>query len=98
MALEFLVKQITGEIKIADHMKAIAERKVVKLPPIVLKCYAHIMNNGHVGMSRKNKTKDSDMNIELIFDGNTRELVDVRLINQTKKEKIYDSSKFVIGL
>jgi hypothetical protein len=96
MSLEFAVKQIMGEIKMPKESpkQVIIEKK----EPIVYKCFAHIMNNGLVGLNRKNKTNDEDKNLLLIFDGNTKELIKAEIIEQIQKEKIYDSSKFVVGL
>jgi len=73
MSLEFFVKQIMGEIKIP---KSVGKPTVVeKKEPIVYRCYAHIMNNGSVGLNKKNKIDDEDKNIILIFDGDTKELL-----------------------
>lgn len=73
MSLEFSVKQMMGEIEIPKY---VAKPIVVeKKPPIVFKCYAHIMNNGLIGMSKKNKMNDEDKNIILIFDGDTKEFI-----------------------
>lgn len=101
MPLEFLVKQITGEINIQEIMKAMQKEKqktAIKKDPIVYRCYAHITNNSAVGMSRKNKNKPTDMNIELTFDGDTKELIAVKLLQPQPEVKMYDSSKFVVGL
>ncbi|NBQ17285.1 hypothetical protein EBU24_03140 [bacterium] len=101
MPLEFLVKQITGEINIQEVFKTMQTEKqktAVKKDPIIYRCYAHITNNSCVGMTRKNKTKPSDMNIELTFDGDTKELIGVKLLQPQPEIKLYDSSKFVNGL
>lgn len=82
MSLEFAVKQIMGEIKIPEYIPQQKPTvKIEKKPPIVFKCYAHIMNNGLVGLNRKNKTDDNDKNIILIFDGNTKELISAERID-----------------
>lgn len=78
MSLEFAVKQIMGEIKIPEYIPQ--QKPTEKKPPIVFKCYAHIMNNGLVGLNRKNKIDDIDKNIILIFDGNTKELISAERI------------------
>ena len=97
MSLDFLVKQMLGEITLPQSMTK--QQKTEIKQPITFKCYAHITNSGHIGMSRKNKTKDSDMNIQLTFNGNTKELIKAEFICPLKNEKkLYDSSKFVIGL
>ena len=71
MSLEFFVKQIMGEIKIP---KSVGKPTVVeKKEPIVYRCYAHIMNNGSVGLNKKDKIDDEDKNI--IFDGDTKKLL-----------------------
>ena len=77
MGLELSVRQAMGELKIPEHMFQPSVKIVhtEKKKNIVHKCYAHIMNNGRVGMSKKNKSKDSQQNIILIFDGNTKELL-----------------------
>jgi hypothetical protein len=101
MPLEFLVKQMIGEINIQEIFKTMQTEKqktAVKKEPIVYRCYAHITNNSCIGMSRKNKTKPTDMNIELIFDGDTKQLIGVKLLEHQPEVKVYDSSKFVVGL
>ena len=78
MSLEFFVKQVMGEIKIPI---SVAKPTVVqKKEPIVFKCHEHIMNNGLVGLNKKNKLEDEDKNIILIFDGDTKELLGVEKI------------------
>ena len=97
MSLEFLVKQMLGEITLPQSMKKTQKTEIKQ--PIIFKCYAHIMNNHHIGMTKKNKTDDSDMNIQLTFDGYTKELIKAEFICPLKNQKkLYDSSKFVIGL
>lgn len=97
MPLEFLVKQMLGEITFTQSVTK--PKPIEKKLAIVFKCYAHIMNNGNLGMTKKAKTKDSDMNLKLIFDGDTKELIKAEFICPLKNEKkMYDSSKFVIGL
>lgn len=82
--LQLYIKQMLGEIdvnKLILHNVNDKKKPMVKVkPPIIYKCYAHIMNNGHIGMSRKNKTANSDMNIKLVFNGNTKQLMEVSLI------------------
>ena len=82
--LQLYIKQMLGEIdveKLILHNANEKKRLMVKVKaPIIYKCYAHIMNNGNIGMSRKNKTANSDMNIKLIFNGNTKQLMEVSLI------------------
>jgi hypothetical protein len=81
MSLEFFVKQVMGEIKIP---KSVAKPTVVeKKEPIVHKCFAHIMNNGLVGLNKKNKIEDEDKNIILTFDGNSKKLIEAELIENT---------------
>ena len=58
MPLEFLVKQMLGEITLPQSMKKTQKTEIKQ--PIIFKCYAHIMNNHHIGMTKKNKTDDSD--------------------------------------
>ena len=97
MPLDFLVKQMLGEITLPQSMTKTQKTEIKQ--PIIFKCYAHITNNGHIGMSRKNKTKDSDMNVQLTFDGNTKQLIEAKFICPLQNErKMYDSSKFVLGL
>ena len=79
-------------------MQTEKQKTAIKKTPIVYRCYAHITNNSAVGMTRKNKTKPTDMNIELTFDGDTKELIGVKLLEHQSEVKIYDSSKFVVGL
>jgi hypothetical protein len=81
MSLEFAVKQIMGEIIIPEHVPrpTIVEKK----PPIVHRCYAHIMNNGLVGLNRKNRPAEEDKNLILTFDGNSKKLIGAELIENT---------------
>ena len=97
MPLEFLVKQMLGEVTFTQSTPK--PQTLEKKPFIVFKCYAHIMNNGNLGMTKKSKTKDSDMNLKLTFNGDTKNLIKAEFICPLKNEKeMYDSSKFVIGL
>lgn len=79
MSLELSVKLMTGEIKVPNIERP---KQIVfqKKESIVYKCYAHMMNNGLVGLNKKNKTKDSDKNLLLTFDGNTKELIGAEII------------------
>ena len=84
MGLELSVRQAMGELKIPKHMyqPSIKIVHTEKKPNIVYKCFAHIMNNNHIGMNKKTISNDDDKNIILIFDGETKVLISAEFIKK----------------
>ncbi|CAB5222695.1 hypothetical protein UFOVP367_33 [uncultured Caudovirales phage] len=78
-ALETWVRQITGELNVEQVAKTVAPPKEDVVAPysVFLRMY------DKVGLcAATNKRRASRCNVEFVFDGNTRKLKDVRMINE----------------
>ena len=78
-ALETWVRQITGELNVEQIAKTVAPPKEDVVAPysVFLRMY------DKVGLcAATNKRRASRCNVEFVFDGNTRKLKDVRMINE----------------
>ena len=77
--LENWVRQLNGELNIQELTKTVPPPKEDIVAPysVFLRMY------DKVGLcAATNKRRASRCNVEFVFDGNTRKLKDVRLINQ----------------
>ena len=78
--LETWVRQINGELIVSQ----VANVKP-KLPEIIKHCSIFLRANGTVGvLSATNMRRQRPCNVEFVFDGDTNQLIDVKLIHRDK--------------
>ena len=80
--LETWVRQLNGELNVQEIAKtAVPPREDIVAPySVFLRAYDKI------GLcAATNKRRSSRCNVECVFDGNTRQLKNVRIINQNEK-------------
>jgi hypothetical protein len=78
-ALETWVRQLQGTLDVQE----VAKTKPAPIPDVVAPYAVFLRMFDKVGLcAATNKRRASKCNVEFIFDGNTRRLKDVRLINQ----------------
>ena len=80
--LENWVRQLNGELNIQELTKTVPPPKEDIVAPysVFLRMY------DKVGLcAATNKRRASRCNVEFVFDGNTRKLKDVRMINQNEE-------------
>jgi hypothetical protein len=83
-SLELWVKQLQGSLDVQE----IARTKPAPIPDIVAPYAVFLRMYDKVGLcAATNKRRASRCNVEFIFDGNTRKLKDVRLINQENDDE-----------
>lgn len=77
--LETWVRQLHGELNVQE----IARTKPAPIPDITIPYLVFLRPYDKVGLlASTNKRRFTKCNIEFIFDGNTRKLKDVKMINQ----------------
>ena len=77
--LETWVRQLNGELNVAE----VAKTKPAPIADIVAPYAVFLRMFDKVGLcAATNKRRASRCNVEFIFDGNTRKLKEVRMINQ----------------
>jgi hypothetical protein len=77
--LETWVRQLNGELNVQD----IAKTRPAPIEDVVAPYSVFLRHYDKVGLcAATNKRRASRCNVEFVFDGNTRKLKDVRLINQ----------------
>jgi hypothetical protein len=77
--LETWVRQLSGEL----NVEQVAKTKPAPIPDVVAPYAVFLRMYDKVGLcAATNKRRASRCNVEFIFDGNTRKLKDVRMINQ----------------
>lgn len=82
-SLETWVRQLNGELNVQEIAKTVLPPKADIIAPysVFLRMY------DKVGLcAATNKRRASRCNIEFVFDGNTRKLKDVRMINQDNED------------
>jgi hypothetical protein len=78
-ALETWVRQLSGELNVQE----VAKTKPAPIADIVAPYAVFLRMYDKVGLlAATNKRRASRCNVEFIFDGNTRKLKEVRMINQ----------------
>jgi hypothetical protein len=78
-ALETWVRQITGEL----NVEQVAKTKPAPIPDVIAPYSVFLRMYDKVGLcAATNKRRASKCNVEFVFDGNTRRLKDVRMINE----------------
>lgn len=78
-SLELWVKQLHGSLDVQE----IARTKPAPLADIIAPYSVFLRMYDKVGLcAATNKRRASRCNVEFVFDGNTRKLKDVRMINQ----------------
>ena len=78
-ALETWVRQITGEL----NVEQVAKTKPAPIPDVIAPYSVFLRMYDKVGLcAATNKRRASRCNVEFVFDGNTRKLKDVRMINE----------------
>jgi len=78
-ALETWVRQITGEL----NVEQVAKTKPAPIPDVIAPYSVFLRMYDKVGLcAATNKRRASKCNVEFVFDGNTRKLKDVRMINE----------------
>jgi len=83
-SLELWVKQLHGSLDVQE----IARTKPAPLADIIAPYSVFLRMYDKVGLcAATNKRRASRCNVEFIFDGNTRKLKDVRLINQENDDE-----------
>lgn len=83
-SLELWVKQLQGTLDVQE----IAKTKPVPLADIVAPYSVFLRMFDKVGLlAATNKRRWAKCNVEFVFDGNTRKLKDVRLINQENDDE-----------
>ena len=76
--LETWVRQLNGELIVSQVANVRA-----KLPETIKNCSIFLRSNGTVGiLASTNIRRQRPCNVEFIFDGDTNQLIDVRMINQ----------------
>ena len=77
--LETWVRQLSGEL----NVEQVAKTKPAPIPDVVAPYAVFLRMYDKVGLcAATNKRRASRCNVEFVFDGNTRKLKDVRMINQ----------------
>jgi hypothetical protein len=80
-SLELWVKQLQGSLDVQE----IARTKPQPIPDIVAPYSVFLRAYDKVGLcALTNSRRFAKCNVEFVFDGNTRKLKDVRLINQNE--------------
>lgn len=83
-SLELWVKQLQGSLDVQE----IARTKPAPIPDIVAPYAVFLRMYDKVGLcAATNKRRASRCNVEFVFDGNTRKLKDVKLINQENDDE-----------
>jgi len=78
--LETWVRQLNGELIVSKVANVRA-----KLPETIKHCSIFLRSNGTVGiLASTNIRRQRPCNVEFIFDGDTNQLIDVRLIHRDK--------------
>ena len=78
-ALSTWVRQLTGELDV----ELVAKTAVPPKPDYVIPYAAFLRGSGTVGLcSATNRRRTHKCNVEFVFDGETRRLIDVKLINK----------------
>ena len=78
-SLELWVKQLQGSVDVQE----IAKTRPAPIEDIVAPYAVFLRMYDKVGLlAATNKRRSSRCNVEFVFDGNTRKLKEVRLINQ----------------
>ena len=81
-SLELWVKQLQGSVDVQE----IAKTKPAPIEDVVAPYSVFLRAYDKVGLcAATNKRRSSRCNIEFVFDGNTRKLKNVRIINQNEK-------------
>ena len=81
-SLELWVKQLQGTLDVQE----IARTKPTPLADIVAPYSVFLRMYDKVGLcAATNKRRASKCNVEFVFDGNTRKLKEVRMINQDEE-------------
>ena len=81
-SLELWVKQLQGSINVQE----IAKTKPAPIPDIIAPYSVFLRMYDKVGLlAATNKRRANRCNVEFVFDGNTRKLKNVRLINQDEQ-------------
>ncbi|APC43927.1 hypothetical protein P19250A_0042 [Methylophilaceae phage P19250A] len=81
-SLELWVKQLQGTLDVQE----IARTKPAPLADIVAPYSVFLRMYDKVGLcAATNKRRASKCNVEFVFDGNTRKLKEVRMINQDEE-------------
>jgi len=81
-SLELWVKQLQGSIDVQE----IAKTKPAPIPDIAIPYLVFLRPYDKVGLlAATNKRRFTKCNIEFIFDGNSRKLIDVKMINQDEE-------------
>ena len=80
--LETWVRQLSGELNVEE----VARTKPAPIPDVVAPYAVFLRMFDKVGLcAATNKRRASRCNVEFVFDGNTRKLKDVRMINQDEE-------------
>jgi hypothetical protein len=80
--LETWVRQLNGELNVED----VAKTRPAPIEDIVAPYAVFLRMYDKVGLlAATNKRRASRCNVEFVFDGNTRKLKSVRLINQDEE-------------
>lgn len=80
--LETWVRQLNGELNVQE----IAKTKPALIPDVIAPYAVFLRMFDKVGLcAATNKRRASRCNVEFVFDGNTRKLKDVRMINQDEE-------------
>ena len=80
--LETWVRQLNGELNVQE----IAKTKPAPIPDIAIPYLVFLRPYDKVGLlAATNKRRFTKCNIEFIFDGNSRKLIDVKMINQDEE-------------
>ena len=81
-ALETWVRQLNGELNVQE----VAKTKPAPIPDVIAPYAVFLRMFDKVGLcAATNKRRASRCNVEFVFDGNTRKLKDVRMINQDEE-------------
>ena len=81
--LETWVRQLNGELNVQE----IARTKPAPIPDIAIPYLVFLRPYDKVGLlASTNKRRFTKCNIEFLFDGNTRKLKDVKMINQDDED------------
>ena len=81
-SLETWVRQLNGELNVQD----IAKTRPPPIEDVVAPYSVFLRHYDKVGLcAATNKRRASRCNVEFVFDGNTRKLKSVRLINQDEE-------------
>lgn len=79
--LETWVRQLNGELNVEE----IARTKPAPIPDVIAPYSVFLRAYDKVGLcALTNPRRFAKCNVEFVFDGNTRKLKDVRLINQNE--------------